>query len=111
MEAVTALLRAPSRRGTPIALSPLTSVGVQQETIYRYVYVKLAAGVAYYGFVPENITTTVEQTSGHVTTAYAPVDLLDERIHLLDRVGGTGTMGLDQPRERGRSMLPSRAWL
>ena len=35
----------------------------------------------------------------------------DERIHLLDRVGGTGTMGLDQPRERGRSMLPSRAWL
>ena len=75
VEAVTTLLRAPSRRCTPIALSPLTSVGVQQETIYRYVYVKLAAGVAYYGFVPENIITTVEQTSGYITTTYAPIGL------------------------------------
>ena len=41
----------------------------------RYVYVKLAAGVAYYGFVPENIITTVEQTSGYITTTYAPIGL------------------------------------
>ena len=51
-------------------LTPYTPEGVQQEPIGSQLQVLLRDG-----YIPEDIITTLEQRSGHITTTYAPIGL------------------------------------
>ena len=66
---------------------PLHPAGVQQGTVY-IIYIGSRLQVLLRdGYIPEDIITTLEQRSGHITTTYAPIGLRStkESTYLIEK--------------------------